>query len=433
MKWHKRFFWLLLLFLPTQLGVHFWPDWAGVLGRRVDYLSPTLYLTDILIGLTIFFWLQGYANRIMNYELRSMGKTKTFFTIIHNSRFILLFLVLAAVNIFVAANQMVALYKWIKVTEFLLLGWYVVKTKPRFIAIITPLTIGVFYSSVFAIVQFFLQHSVGGPLWWLGERTFTVDTPGIARIALRGRELLRPYGTFPHPNVLGGFLAAVLPLIFMSLMSPMGQMKKRMYILSLGVGVIALFLTFSRSAIIVGAVAIAAAIARIMNYELRIMKGIRFAAVAFIGILVLFLTSYFILHDSTDESVVVRVALNDAAVHLWKTAPLFGVGMGNFLVRLPEALPLRTIYFLQPVHNIYLLLLSEIGIVGIGLIVFCIATLLNHESGIMKYGKDKTKFIIHASLFIILLLGFVDHYPLTLQQGQLLLTVLAARALLSVH
>ena len=91
------------------------------------------------------------------------------------------------------------------------------------------------------------------------------------------------------------------------------------------------------------------------------------------------------------------------------------------------------IFLLQRVPNIYLLLLSEVGVVGIGLIVFFITTLLNHESGIMKYGKDKTKFIINTSLFIILLLGLVDHYPLSLQQGQLLFTVLAGMSVLSVH
>src|SRR6266516_3919214 len=41
----------LLLFLPTQCGKHFWPDYAIVLGLRIDYLSPTFYFTDFLIFL----------------------------------------------------------------------------------------------------------------------------------------------------------------------------------------------------------------------------------------------------------------------------------------------------------------------------------------------------------------------------------------------
>ncbi|MBI5620820.1 O-antigen ligase family protein [Candidatus Gottesmanbacteria bacterium] len=451
---HQVFFSLLLIFLPTQLGYHFWPEWAMVLGRRVDYLAPTIYLTDILVGLTIFFWGLESVNRIMKYELGIMVRIhKVTSFVIHNSRFIILLLALVVINIFVATNRPVAVYKWLKAGEFVLLGWYIVRTKPKLSAISFQLSVGVLYSSILAIAQFFFQHSIGGPLWWLGERTFAADTPGIARydfnvslftfhFSLFG---LRPYATFPHPNVLGGFLAATLPLLLMSLMRPMGpmsQIKKRMYVIVLTAGVIALILTFSRSAMVMGGAAIAVAIANIKNQKSKIkntdQKSKRVKQIIFVGIaiaIVYLLSSVFHLQilQRGEESVVVRQQLNNAATKLWTSSPLFGVGLGNFLVRLPEVLPSRTIYFLQPVHNIYLLLLSEIGIVGIGLIVFLIANLLNHESGIMKHGKDKTKFIIHTSLFIILLLGLFDHYPLTLQQGQLLLTVLAGMSLTFVH
>src|SRR5579872_3631132 len=48
------FFYLLtLLFLPTQLGKHFWPDFTVVEGFRIDYLSPTLYFTDLTFLLSV--------------------------------------------------------------------------------------------------------------------------------------------------------------------------------------------------------------------------------------------------------------------------------------------------------------------------------------------------------------------------------------------
>ena len=61
------------------------------------------------------------------------------------------------------------------------------------------------------------------------------------------------------------------------------------------------------------------------------------------------------------------------------------------------------------------------GFVLFGWMIFSV--IRKFEFGIRNYGKEKEKFIIHNSLFTILLLGFVDHYPLTLQQGQLLLTI----------
>src|SRR3972149_7133823 len=89
-KLHRYFFYLLLVLLPTQLGYHWWPSWALVLGRRIDYLSPTLYVTDILIFFVILFWVIDWISRSMNHELGIMVKTKTRSFLIHYSLFILL-------------------------------------------------------------------------------------------------------------------------------------------------------------------------------------------------------------------------------------------------------------------------------------------------------------------------------------------------------
>ncbi len=403
--WHQRFFWILLALLPTQLGYHVWPTWAFILGRRVDYLAPTLYFTDILLLLTLVSYI------ISNFK----------FLISKQTSIILLGILFAAVNIFVASNQMVAFYKWMKVAEFVMLGWYIVRTRQSIASIITPLSVGVLYSSVLAIAQFILQRSVGGPLWWLGERTFDAATPGIARMDWYGRELLRPYATFPHPNVLGGYIAAILPLVLFKLSN-----KKKIYYLSVFLlGTIALFLTFSRSAIAVGAIGMGISI---WYAVYRKMTHIVFSQILYT---ISFILTIIVLASTVSvsgESFVVRQELNAAAMKLWQTAPLFGVGLGNFLVRLPEAIPMRTIYFLQPVHNIYLLLLSEIGMVGVIFIVLLVAIQLKHGLRIKNYGKrNRTDlFIIHNSLFVLLVLGLVDHYPFTLQQGQLLLVVLVA-------
>ena len=100
---------------------------------------------------------------------------------------------------------------------------------------------------------------------------------------------------------------------------------------------------------------------------------------------------------------------------MWTKHPLIGVGLGNYLTELPNYLVSRQIYFLQPVHNIYLLILSETGVIGFSFFLFVLWNTL----------KNRFR-IIHYSLFIILFLGLVDHYPLTLQQGQLLFTLLLA-------
>ena len=207
------FFYLLLVFLPTQLGLHFWPAWSMVLGRRVDYLSPTLYLTDIIICLIVICWI--FQNRkklsIINYQLSIK---------IRNFQFAIVFLLFVFLNIFFATNRFVSLYFWLKVLEYALLGFYIYKTKPPFSKIIYYASFGVLYSSLIAIGQFFFQRSLGGPFWFLGERAFSAMTPGIAvynfcwPLRDQCQLVLRAYATLPHPNVLGGFLAILLTAIF---------------------------------------------------------------------------------------------------------------------------------------------------------------------------------------------------------------------------
>lgn len=144
-------------------------------------------------------------------------------------------------------------------------------------------------------------------------------------------------------------------------------------------------------------------------------------------VILIFITLFQLRNISlTDESLVVREQLNAAAAKLWSQSPIFGIGFGNFLVELPQVLPSRSVYFLQPVHNIYLLILSETGIIGLILFLWLIWKSIG--KAISK--NERNHFITyHLSLITLLLLGLVDHYPLTLQQGQLLLSFLLSLSL----
>lgn len=288
----------------------------------------------------------------------------------------------AAVNIYFATNRMVAIYMWIKVLEYTLLGFYIIQTKPKFSSAILYLSVGVFWSSLIAIGQFLLQHTIG--LWILGERAFTADTPGIARYGT----LLRSYATFPHPNVLGGFLAILLPLIIFQIKNK----KQIFFIVTAAFGCVALVLTFSRSAWVAFFIGLA-----ITQKKMRIPLCIIFAVFSLWFVKTI---------RQQDESVVVRQQLNNSATAMFFQSPIIGKGMGNFLVELPNHLVSRQIYFLQPAHNMFFIVLSETGIVGFA--IFC-----------WLLWRRKTPI-----LAVAILLGLVDHYFLTIQQGQLLLTIL---------
>jgi O-antigen ligase len=94
--------------------------------------------------------------------------------------------------------------------------------------------------------------------------------------------------------------------------------------------------------------------------------------------------------------------------------PIFGVGLGGYLPALAQNLPANQITpsILQPIHNIILLMLSEVGIIGMAIIIFII---------------QKTKALAYPFfpelLSIILLTGSFDHYWYTLPQNQLIMLI----------
>lgn len=390
MKLHQKIFWLLVLLLPVQLGRHFWPDFSLVLGLKIDYLSPTFYLTDLLVLLVLFFWL-----------VTDFKKSKP-------SWLIGAFFLFLLVNAFLAQNQGAAFYKLFKIIEFSGLAFYVAKNKITLSFLSLPLFLGMAFSSLLALFQFIGQSSLNGPFWWLGERTFNMSSPGIAKAIVNGRLLMRPYATFSHPNALAGFL-----LVGLILTSGFWLKKNKRLVLGLTFLIIlALALSFSRSAWVVGLLA--------AGYFLWFSKVIkkRFWVWLILVLLIFVLTSF--AYFSTNEAFFQRTQLMKSAWLMIKDFPLAGVGLNNFIVRLPEYWSLIGFtYWLQPVHNLFLLLAAETGFTG--LLIFLWFLILTYRRA--SYLKAN-RFLFLIAISAILLLGLTDHYWLTLQQNQLLLTLL---------
>lgn len=102
---------------------------------------------------------------------------------------------------------------------------------------------------------------------------------------------------------------------------------------------------------------------------------------------------------------------------MWQDHPLFGVGLNQFSARLPEYGVVNAYTsFLQPVHNIYLLWLAETGLIGTGLLILIYA---NQKKNPLHPSNTS----ISIPLIMVLTIGLFDHYPLTLQTGQLLLVI----------
>src|SRR3990167_5668102 len=99
---NKVLFFLFLILLPTQLGKHFFIPLSYLSGVRVDYLAPTVYLTDLIVFLLAIF------------NLKSVLK---FF----DNKKILIGLSLLFINALFSRLPVISFYWLIKIIEFLLI------------------------------------------------------------------------------------------------------------------------------------------------------------------------------------------------------------------------------------------------------------------------------------------------------------------------
>jgi len=430
MMFEKGVYWLLVFLLPAQLAYHFWPDYSFVFGIKVDYLSPAVYLTDILVFLLAAISYQKLKDRI-NRKL-----------ITKKSRVVLIKLIIVTAlivfaNITVAKEAPVALLKWIKIFEMLLLGVYVFLNKRFQKATLSAFFYSILFFCSVGIAQFVLQKTIGGPFYLLGERSFSVTTPGIALTSLLGRDFLRSYSTFPHPNAFAGFLGAGVALVLL-LNSQLKIFSKKKIWLFILVSLTAFLLTFSLGAIISGMLTLLCyfVVTKKIFYcrpqaktaifkswmKLESFLGIKnngvyaiaVYAVVFLSLLMTvpqkLITNRFFL----PESVTLRIQQAGIAGKMFINNPLFGVGLNNFIPSVSGNIVAGTSLFLQPVHNIYLLLLTEAGMVGFAVFVYLTGKLLTTKINI--------RYLL--PIFFVILTGFFDHYWFTLQQNQLLLALL---------
>lgn len=397
MKLHQILFGLLILLLPVQLGKHFWPDFSFINGIRVDYLSPTIFLTDLLIIAVLCAWL---IDRRKIFRVIDCGK------IFKRYRILFLSLCLMFIGVIVAENSTVAAIKLLKIIELLALWFYVKNNDGTRKSLFQLLPVAALWSIALALTQFIGQRSIGGIFWWFGERSFSSNTPGIAQAIIDNQLILRPYATFPHPNVYAGFLL-VSSIIFFFTNEINKSIKKMLMFLTFILGIL---ISFSRSSVLSGI--IISFIYCLQRFSIK-KNNLLLISLVSVGAFSLLLFSGKI---SSENPITERIDLISKSSKMIKNNLFFGVGLNNYLVRLPDygsrpGFPSN----LQPVHNIYLLILAEVGIF--------VSTIVGYLFAITFKKTIKANGVEFFLLLAIVIIGFFDHYWLTLQQGQIIFTV----------
>lgn len=415
-KTAEYLFYFFVFLLPWQTKIILRP--AATNFNEIDlYLSHLVLLAAIIISLV-------YKIRKNNETERISG---TWWSLAGLELCIL-------VSFFFAPDQILSFYHYILfllgVGLFYLLHEGAAESCFEETCLDKTVTIYTFFASVFlqailGIYQFLMQKTV--VCKYLGLAAHNPAAAGTAVIETMSGRWLRAYGGLDHPNIFGGVLA--ISLIFAAYF----LVKKKIIrnFLELGesialfifyfVALFALFFTFSRAAWLALAVGFLILFISLALQKDRWIIGRFLALVFFSGVMILMVACPYkeLLHVRTamdtrleQKSVSERQEYLVESVGVIKGNWLFGVGTGNYPLALQQQDQLKKeVWDYQPVHNVFLLLWAESGILA--LILFF--------SFLVYIKKDHRELFSAAVISSLLVLMLLDHWLLSLPFGVLFL------------
>jgi len=412
----KILFYFLIFCLPFQTRKIFY-QWGDSFN---EWTSAYLYLTDVLLILIFFLWFWRIRKQ------RFFKNPFSFQMIIKKPSFwLVFFLIISSISLIRANNIQLGFYHWFKLLEMTGLFFYLkynFKQLLNFKKLAYVFIASGLCQSIIAISQYIQQKSLG--LKFLAESPLGIEIDGIAKIIVNGTKIVRVYGTFPHPNVLAASLVLSIFCFYFLWLSKKHSFLGYCSLLIVYCSLLtALWLTFSR--IIIFTFLLSSLIYFIFIFwQSQKIKDKQFSK-KIISIFLLFIVycSLFIVLawseissrfsvSLTEQSIGLRVFYTQAAFSIIKDCPLLGIGIGNFVWEIRQMINLLSSWIHQPVHNVYLLIASETGLIGLFLFLFFIFQLLrkiNRQEGFLLL-------LVFSFLFIALF----DHFFWTLQQGQLM-------------
>jgi len=405
---------IYIFILPWQTVYIF--DEKSINGAKSQFLTGQIYGTEILLGLIAVIWL------IANFKINEVPSLMKKFKITGTKNLFIislwLFLTYCGLSILWSSDRLAGFYLWLRLLEGAGLMLIILTANINKLNILWALLLSAGIQGLLATQQFLTQTIDSNK--WLGIANHSAGVLGDIVIETADGRWLRAYGAFNHPNILAGFLALGL---VSGLLLWLNDQKSRLKLLAILVSCLiitaGLFFTFSRSACL----SLTITLPFFVYYgfkKLPHQERKRFVTLIFGIILTLTALTYIFSPlvatrskfsnrleaiSAVDRLSQIKITKNIIIGH-----PLLGVGLNNYTATLANLNPSASAYDLQPVHNSYLLILTELGLVGL-----CLVIILFYST--IRLNK-KDLFI--APLGIILIISFFDHYFWTQYIGLIL-------------
>lgn len=369
-------------------------------GVYFTYQSVLLYASDVLAALTVLVW---GAERWLRREPIRFGPRPI----------LAVGLPLFAACVLSSVWAYDRTLAWAFVAHLILLaGWYVlcVNDPPSAPTLGWILAGVVLFQSGMGLLQVAAQQTWSASLPWPGA--LTAQTSGASVVVnAAGARWLRAYGTMPHPNILGGTLIVYLA----GLLERFVNTGRRWWLGVLAVGLLTLWLTFSRAAWLGAGMLLLGGLfflPRMYRPRLRavVLLSLAVGALAMLP-LISFLWERTLLSGQAvyveQRSLDIRAGLTRASLAMILTHPWAGVGAGNFVKYANrEASPDLPA---ESVHNVFLLITSESGVLG-GLAYLAGLGLLAGYLWKQRRTAHTSKYLWALALGGVMVSGLFDHF-----------------------
>ena len=396
---------LFLFILPWQTiwiyKENYFGDYKNQFGTLGFYGSEILLWIIILLFI-VWYW-QKYKVESIKYKGWSFSKDKIFVFSI------LLFTVYCFLSSFWSLDFSIAWQQALRVMEMFLLFFVLYLGPLPRKEIMRWVVLGSILPIVLGLFQFIFQSTFANK--YLGLSIHPAWEAGSAVVVGDFGRLVRAYGPFSHPNIFGGYLVIVL----LTAVSFFKDQKNFIKYFLVGLLLLTLFFTFSRSAILtVLFLLIGFLVYSIINKNTLIKKMSIFGLVLFF---ILLFSLWPVFHSRLSsgsinevQSIEERTSGIGQSLFLWSENKWFGVGISNYTLAFYNSNPNIDPWLFQPVHNVALLALSELGIFGVGLVIFVFGSFL------VYFTQGKTKkdifWLIYLSFCLFIILN-LDHYLYT--------------------
>lgn len=400
---------LLAFLLPVQTR---WIIKAGEInGGYWEYGTYSLYGTDILLILLLSLFV---VREIALPNARGESGNKIMIRGLICGLLMILF-----VSVLFAGDSRLAAYKFGWMILGIGLFWMIKKTGFSMAKFIFSLLAGLAVQAVSAVWQFLNQSSAANK--WLGmaaRQAFDLGSSVIETVGADGaaERWLRAYGGLDHPNMLGGAMAIGILLLCWNA----GIIKKKgarffIFYFFLIIFSAALFFSFSRAAWIAFALGIIAMLSRAVFKENLIFQKNILQVVLISGAVffILFLQYRNLAAARIEAGARLEIkSISERQESIKNSLPIIknnwavGTGLGNYALELKRLIPDKESFYYQPVHNVFLLALSEIGIFGF---IFFMALLF------FAFGPSGNSAVLIALAVIM----FFDHWLWSLHFGVL--------------